>query len=153
MRNSIPITIFGNLTDAPELRFTASGAAVAAFTVGVNPRVYDKIKGEWVDGEPSFYRCTAWRQLAENIAESLPKGARVVVAGTIAQRRWEKDGEKHSTFEVTAEVVGAELTYAQVTIKKMARGSRDEIPPDDAWATASRTPVPAGAGASDEPPF
>lgn len=156
MRNSVPITVIGNLTDAPELRFTASGAAVAKFTVAVNPRHFDKQANEWKDGEPSYYRCTAWRALAENIAESLTRGTRVVVAGDLKERRWKDDKEPDKTrsaWEVTVDAIGPDLSYAQATVRKMARTARGDVPPDDPWATASREPVPAGAGASDEPPF
>lgn len=159
MRNHVPITILGNLTDRPELRFTPSGAAVAKFTVAVNPRHYDKTSGEWKDGEPSFYRCTAWRTLAENLAETLDKGHRVLLAGTIAERRWQdaKEPDKtRSAWEITVEAIGPDLTYAQATVRKMARTSRGEIAPDDPWSTATPTP-PAGAGVGlgpdDEPPF
>lgn len=146
------MTVVGNLTDAPELRFTPSGAAVCRFTVAVNPRFYDKAAAEWKDGEPSFYRCIAWRQLAENIADSLAKGHRVVLTGDLAQRSWDdKDnpGKRHYAWELTADAVGPDLSYATATVKRMARNSRDEVPPDDPWATGSRTP--AGAGA--EPAF
>ena len=156
MRNSVPLTIIGNLGGDPELRFTPSGAAVVRFSVGVNPRFYDKTAGEWKDAEPSFYSVTAWRTLAENIAESLHKGDRVVVAGTLAQRRWKNDqDEPRTSWDLTAEAVGPDLTYAQATVRKMARTARGETPPDDPWATGSREPVPAGAGlpGDDEPPF
>jgi single-strand DNA-binding protein len=154
VRNSVPICVVGNLTDDPELRFTSSGAAMTKFTIAVNPRFYDKASGEWKDGDASFYRCTAWRGLAENLAESLKRGHRVVLAGTIAERRWQDTTDPtktRSAWEVTAEAVGPDLTYAQASVRKMARGSRDEIPPDDAWATASPT-APTSAG-DVEPPF
>jgi single-strand DNA-binding protein len=91
MFNATAITVVGNLTDNPELRFTPSGVPMARFTVAVKPRVFDKASGQWRDGDPSFYNCTAWRQLAENTTESLSKGVRVIVTGTIAQQRWETD--------------------------------------------------------------
>ena len=131
-------TIVGKLTDTPELRYTPNGAPVASFTVAVTPRVKD---GDgWKDGETSFFRCTAWRSLAENLAESLTKGTRVMVQGRLQQRSWETDaGEKRSVVEVQAEEVGPSLR----------------------WATAKpeRTSAKATAGASkggqfnDEPPF
>jgi single-strand DNA-binding protein len=155
MRNDTPITIIGNLVDDPELRFTPGGDAVAKFTVAHNPRVKDRATGEYKDGEPSFHNCTAWRGLAENIAESLKKGTRVVVAGSIRQRQWKTtEGESRWSWEVTAEAVGPDLTWAQATVRKMARSSNNDVPPDDDWATASRTrPEPALAGAGSEPPF
>nr|WP_255473749.1 single-stranded DNA-binding protein [Micromonospora sp. ALFpr18c] len=133
------------------MRFTSSGVPVARFTVAVNPRVFDKALGEWRDGEPSFYNCTAWRQLAENVAESLSKGVRVIVTGTIAQQRWETDqGEKRSTFAVTAEAVGPDLTYATAAVRKTVRAGTGAVGPDDPWATASPTrPVPRGAPGAD----
>jgi single-strand DNA-binding protein len=153
--NQIPITLIGNLTDAPEVRFTPSGVAVCKFTVASTPRIR---KGdEWVDGEPTFMACTAWRQLAENAGESLPKGARVIVTGRLRTERWEnKDGEKRSRVVLDVDGVGPDLTYATAEIRKMSRHGGD---PADPWATASRTrpAEPAMAGApgpvSDEPPF
>ncbi|GAA4699949.1 single-stranded DNA-binding protein [Phytohabitans rumicis] len=158
MRNTVSITVNGNLTDDPELRFTPSGTAVVKFTVAVNPRTFDKDSGQWKDGEPSFYRCTAWKQLAENIANSLAKGHRVIVDGTLSERRWKdvKEPEKmRSGWEVTADAVGPDLSYATATVKKMARGSAGDVPPDDPWSTgSSQPPARAGAGFSDdEPPF
>lgn len=155
MRNDVPITVIGNLTGDPELRFTPQGTAVCAFTIAHNARTYDKDSGEWKDGEPSFYRCTAWRQLAENVAESLAKGARVIMTGSQRQRSWEgKDGQTVYGWDVTVDAVGPDLTWATATVKRMARSGRDNVPPDDEWATASRTrPEPAGVGASDGPPF
>lgn len=138
MLNSTVITVVGNLTDNPELRFTPSGVAMARFTVAVNPRVFDKATGEWRDGDASFYNCTAWRQLAENTAQSLTRGIRVIVTGTIAQQRWETDqGEKRSTYAVTAEAVGPDLSYATATVRKAVRSGNDTTGTDDPWATAS----------------
>jgi single-strand DNA-binding protein len=130
-------TIVGNLTDNPELRFTPNGAPVANFTVAVTPRVKD---GDgWKDGETSFLRCTAWRALAEHLADSLSKGDRVLVFGTLRQRSWETpEGERRSTVEVQAEEVGPSLKWATA---KPERTSRK--------ATAK-----AGSGQfNDEPPF
>lgn len=147
MRNDVPVTVIGNLTDDPDLRFTPSGDAVCKFTVAHNPRTMDKATQTWKDGEPSFYYCTAWRGLAENVAESLARGTRVVVTGSMRQRQWETDaGEKRSSWELQVDAVGPELTWATASVKKMARNSRGDVPPDDTWATASRTqPAPAGA--------
>jgi single-strand DNA-binding protein len=154
--NTIPITVIGNLTDAPELRFTPAGVAVCKFTVASTPRVR---KGDqWEDGEPTFMPCTAWRQLAENAAESLPKGTRVVVTGRLRTERWEtKEGEKRSRVVLDVDAVGPDLTYATADVRKMVRHQGD---PNDPWATASKTrpAEPAMAGApsgpvSEEPPF
>jgi single-strand DNA-binding protein len=154
--NTIPITVIGNLTDAPELRFTPAGVAVCKFTVASTPRVR---KGDqWEDGEATFMPCTAWRQLAENAAESLPKGTRVVVTGRLRTERWEtKEGEKRSRVVLDVDAVGPDLAYATADVRKMTRHQGD---PSDPWATASKTrpaePAMAGAPAgpvSDEPPF
>lgn len=135
--NRIPIVLVGNLTEEPELRFTQNGTAVCRFTVAHNPR--RKVGDEWEDGEPTFMLCTAWRELAENIAESLHKGSRVIVAGALRTERWETDtGEKRSRTVCDVDAVGAELTWARVTIRRMARTK--DMPPDDPWATASPEP-------------
>jgi single-strand DNA-binding protein len=130
-------TIVGNLTDTPELRFTPSGAPVASFSVAVTPRVKD---GDgWRDGETSFFRCTAWRTLAENLAE-LAKGTRVIVHGRLQQRSWETDaGEKRSVVEVQAEEVGPSLRWATATVERTG-----------AKAAAG---VSKGGQFDDEPPF
>lgn len=138
MLNSTVITVVGNLTDSPELRFTPSGVAMARFTVAVNPRVFDRPTGEWRDGEVSFYNCTAWRQLAENAAQSLSRGIRVIVTGSIAQQRWETEqGEKRSTFAVTAEAIGPDLSYATATVRKVVRTGNEPASPEDPGATGS----------------
>lgn len=145
MPNSVSVTVVGNLTDDPELRFTPSGQAVCKLTVAFNPRYRDKQSGEWKDGEPSFYRCTAWQQLAENIAESLHKGDRVIVQASQSQRSWDdknEPGKKVYGWQWTIDAIGPELAWATTTVKKAARHGRDDIPPDDPWSTGSRT-VPA----------
>src|SRR6266536_1558406 len=121
--NALTLTIIGNLTADPELRFTPSGAAVVKFTVAHTPR--SKRGDEWVDGEPTFLDCTAWRQLAENVAESLAKGARVIVTGRLRTDRWETDGrngqpagEKRSRMVLDVDGVGPELAYATAAVKK-----------------------------------
>jgi single-strand DNA-binding protein len=157
VRNDVPITIIGNLTGEPELRFTPGGDAVCKFGVAHNVRKLNKDTGLWEDKGASFYQCTAWRYLAENVAESLHKGDRVLVTGSWAQRQWEDDkGEKRYSWDLTVDAVGPDLTYAQATVRKMARTRTGDVPPDDPWATAARTrpePAMAGAGATDEPPF
>jgi single-strand DNA-binding protein len=129
-------TIVGNLTEHPELRFTANGAAVANFTVAVTPRVKD---GDgWKDGETSFLRVTAWRQLAEHAADSLSKGDRVLVYGTLRQRSWETpEGERRSVVEVQAEELGPSLRWATA---KPERAGRKET-------------AKAGSQVNDEPPY
>jgi single-strand DNA-binding protein len=156
MINSVPITVVGNLTADPELRFTADGTAVAALSVAFNPRQYDRTAAAWKDGEPSYYRVTAWRQLAENVVESLHRGDRVVVTGTWHQRHWEDaDGTKRDGWTLTADAVGVELSWATAQVRKLARSGRNEAPPDDAWSSASKTrpTAPDPASPVDEPPF
>jgi single-strand DNA-binding protein len=155
-----PITIVGNLTDEPELRFTPSGAAVLKFSVAVNRRTFDRQTNEWKDAGTDFHRVTAWQQLAQNCAESLKKGTRVVVTGDVRQRFWEdeKTKEKRNAWEVTAQAIGAELTFATAAVTKSTKagGIGRGDAPDDPWATASKerpAGAPAAGGYSDEPPF
>src|SRR5690606_37906122 len=110
--------IVGNLTGDPELRFTPSGAAVANFTVASTPRKFDKQANDWVDGEALFMRCSVWREQAENVAESLTRGTRVVVTGKLTQRSWEKDAEKRTAVEMQAEEVAPSLKYATAKVTK-----------------------------------
>jgi single-strand DNA-binding protein len=160
------ITVVGNLTGDPELRFTPSGAAVANFTVASTPRTLDKATNEWKDGEALFLRCSIWRQAAENVAESLQKGMRVVVQGRLKQRSYEVNGEKRTSVELDVEEIGPSLKYATAKVNKTTRGSGGGgfggspagsgggAPADDPWASSA----PAGGGSggggwSDEPPF
>jgi len=161
------ITVIGNLTGDPELRFTPSGAAVAKFCVASTPRFLDRASGEWKDGEPLFLNCNVWRQAAENVAESLQRGARVIVSGRLRQRSYEtKEGEKRTVFELEVDEVGPSLRYATAKVQKMSRssgggfgagggGSQGGAPADDPWASAAPAPAARGAGSSfdDEPPF
>ncbi|CKO56670.1 single-stranded DNA-binding protein [Mycobacterium tuberculosis] len=113
MAGDTTITIVGNLTADPELRFTPSGAAVANFTVASTPRIYDRQTGEWKDGEALFLRCNIWREAAENVAESLTRGARVIVSGRLKQRSFEtREGEKRTVIEVEVDEIGPSLRYA-----------------------------------------
>lgn len=130
------ITITGNLTADPELRFTPTGAAVANFTVAVSKRV--KNGDKWEDGPSSFYRCSIWRQYAENIAETLTKGNRVIVTGEMNQREYEdKQGEKRSVWELNAEEVGVCLRYVTARVQKAERVKQaGQVPADDPWANA-----------------
>jgi single-strand DNA-binding protein len=119
----VNVTIVGNLTSDPELRFTPSGAAVASFTVASTPRVLDKATNEWKDGEALFMRCSVWRQYAENVAESLTKGMRVVVTGRLKQRSYEtREGEKRTVVEMEVDEVGPSLKYATAKVNKVQRG-------------------------------
>ena len=161
------ITMIGNLVDDPELRFTPSGAAVAKFRVASTPRYLDKTTNEWKDGESLFLQCQIWRQAAENVAESLTKGMRVILSGRLKQRSYEtKEGEKRTVFEVEVDEVGPSLRNATAKVTKTQRaggtGGGFAAPAaadsfnDDPWAAASSTPSGGGWGASsttDEPPF
>ena len=123
MAGETPITIVGNLTADPELRFTPSGAAVANFTVASTPRTFDRQANEWKDGDTLFMRCSIWREAAENVAESLHRGARVVVTGRLVQRSWESpEGEKRTVVEMQADEVGPSLKYATAQVTKAQRG-------------------------------
>lgn len=122
MSSDNTITLVGNITDDPELRFTPSGAAVANFTVAVNRRINKD--GQWEDKLDGFFRCNCWRDMAENVAESLQKGSRVMVVGRLQQRQWEdKDGNKRSSFEIQVDEVGPSLRWATATVQKSSRSS------------------------------
>jgi single-strand DNA-binding protein len=154
------ITLVGNLTDDPELRFTPSGAAVANFTVASTPRNFDRNTNEWVDGEAMFLRCSIWRQAAENVAESLQRGMRVVVQGRLKARSYEtREGEKRTVFEVEVDEIGPSLKFATAKVNRTSRqgggggysgggqgqggqGGGQSGPVDDPWAT----PAPAAGG-------
>ncbi len=117
------ITVIGNLTADPELRFTPAGAAVANFTVASTPRVFDRNTNEWKDGEALFLRCNIWREAAENVAESLTRGSRVIVSGRLKQRSYEtREGEKRTVVELEVDEVGPSLRYATATVNKTTRG-------------------------------
>lgn len=143
--NETTITVTGHLTADVELRVTQSGTSVANFTVATNPRRFDKATNGYVDGEPLFLRCTAWKQLAENTAESFRRGDRLIVTGALRTNSYETSaGEKRSSIELTATEVGASVLFAQVKVTKLTRAS-----------TGGGTDSPAkGYGyADDEPPF
>ena len=164
------ITVVGNLTADPELRFTPSGAAVANFTVASTPRIYDRQSGEWKDGEALFLRCNIWREAAENVAESLTRGSRVIVTGRLKQRSFEtKEGEKRTVMEVEVEEIGPSLRYATAKVNKASRGggggggfgsgapsggasrSGGAQSNDDPWGSAPASG--SFGGSDDEPPF
>lgn len=155
--SSTTTTITGNLTADPELTFTPSGAAVVNFTVAASDRVMDKATGEWKDGDPTFIRCSIWRTYAENVAESLSKGARVIVTGKLRSRSYEtREGEKRTVVELEAEEIGAAMRYATVTITRRLRGDANPnafgVPGtgvEDPWAT----PAAAARSSLDEIPF
>jgi single-strand DNA-binding protein len=182
MAGDTQITVVGNLVDDPELRFTPSGAAVANFRIASTPRTFDKQSNEWKDGDALFLSCSVWRQAAENVAESLQKGMRVVVQGNLRSRQYEtREGEKRTVFEIQVDEVGPSLKYATAKVTRTQRsggssygggqqGGAQAGPSDNGpWATpAQGQAAPAagsGAGApandpwatpgvsNDEPPF
>lgn len=166
------ITLVGNLTADPELRFTPSGAPVANFTVASTPRTFDRQSNEWKDGEALFMRCSIWRDAAENVTESLTKGSRVLVQGKLKQRSFEtREGERRTVVELEVDEIGPSLRYATANVTKTQRGGGNSgggnssggnfgggrqvqnagQPGDDfsdPWGSA-----PAAGGADDEPPF
>ena len=124
MAGDTVITIIGNITGDPELRFTPSGAAVANFTVASTPRAFDRQSNEWKDGETLFMRCSVWRDAAENVAESLNRGTRVIVSGRLKSRSYEtKEGEKRTVVEMEVDEVGPSLRYASAKVTKTQRGN------------------------------
>lgn len=153
------ITIIGNAASDSELRFTPGGLAVATFTVAVTPRI--KQGNEWKDGDTTWFRCTVWREMAEQVAETVTKGMRLIVHGRFKTRQYEKDGQTRTSVEIDVEEVGPSLRYATARIQKMARSSGSSGSSggqssgggfDDPWSTSA----PAGSPASDfdsEPPF
>ncbi len=178
-QGDINVTIVGNLTGDPELRFTPSGSAVANFTVASSSRVLDRQTNEWKDGDTVFMRCSVWRQYAENVAESLTRGTRVIVTGRLKQRSYETpQGEKRTVVELEVDDVGPALRYATAKVNKVARsdgggfggggqqgggswgGNQGGQQAEDPWASSG----PAGGGQQgggswgggasyDEPPF
>ena len=149
MASDNQITVVGNLTDDPELRYTANGAAVANFTVAHSTRIRDAA-GNWSDGETSFFRVNVWRALAENAAESLTRGTRVVVTGRLRQRSWEnQEGEKRSMIEIEADDLGPSLKWATASITKTNRSSSSSSSGGD-WGAAV---APVGASMSEETPL
>lgn len=165
------ITMIGNLVDDPELRFTPSGYAVANFTVASTPRNFDKKTNEWKDGDTLFLRCSLWREAAENVAETLSKGTRVILSGRLKQRSYEtKEGEKRTVFEVEVDEVGPSLRYATAKVTKTTRqaggnsggGGGFSAPAesfnDDPWAASTSSSGSSTGGGwatttNDEPPF
>ncbi|HEX5203625.1 MAG TPA: single-stranded DNA-binding protein [Actinoplanes sp.] len=183
MAGETVITVVGNLTDDPELRFTPSGAAVAKFRIASTPRTLDRQSGEWKDGEPLFLACNIWRDAAEHVAESLQRGTRVIVQGRLRQRSYEtREGEKRTVYELEVDEIGPSLRYATAKVQRMSRsgggggggfgasnggggGNRPQSSGggggnfDDPWATAAPAQGSRSGGGSssssfdDEPPF
>lgn len=156
MAGETQITLVGNLVDDPELRFTPSGAAVAKFRIASTPRYLDRTANEWKDGESLFLTCNVWRQAAENVAESLHRGTRVIVSGRLKSRSYEtREGEKRTVFEIEVDEVGPSLRSATAKVNKSSRAgggfggapAAAAAPADDPWAS------PAAGDLTEEPPF
>jgi single-strand DNA-binding protein len=177
MAGETTITLVGNLTADPELRFTPSGAAVANFTVASTPRTFDRQTNEWRDGDAMFLNCAVWRQAAENVAESLQKGMRVIVQGRLRSRSYEtREGERRTVFEIDVDEIGPALKYATAKVSRntgggQSGGSRSQGGGggggnygDDPWTAGATTGGNVGAGRqqssdpwstpqSEDPPF
>jgi single-strand DNA-binding protein len=174
MSGETTITVVGNLTTDPELRFTPSGSAVANFTIASTPRTFDRQSSEWKDGETLFLRAAVWREAAENVAESLTKGMRVIVSGRLKSRSFEtKEGEKRTVIELEVDEIGPSLRYANAKVNRTQRSTQggqsaggngyqgnnnpagQSVPQEDPWATpqTARTGGGWGNGPDAEPPF
>ncbi len=183
MAGETTITVIGNLTSDPELRFTPSGSPVANFTIASTPRTFDRQANEWKDGETLFLRCSIWRDPAENVAESLTKGMRVIIVGRLKSRTYEtKEGEKRTVIELECDEIGPSLRYANAKVNRTQRNGNSQggqasggyngggtgggasnapagghagLPQDDPWATpgTSGTAGGWGNGPDSEPPF
>jgi single-strand DNA-binding protein len=141
------ITLVGNITDDPELRFTPSGSAVANFTIAVNRRWKDQ-SGQWQDKLDGFFKCNCWREMAENVAESLQKGMRVMVVGRLQQRSWDdQEGNKRSAFEIQVDEVGPSLRWATAAVTKSTRSSSGQASGGSDWSASSAAEPPASVGA------
>src|SRR3954469_24912913 len=154
MAGETQITVIGNLTGDPELRFLPNGTGMVKFTLASTPRMLDRESGQWKDGDPLFLTCTGWRDLAEHIAESLHKGTRIIVVGRLRLSRWETpEGDKRSTYGLDVDEVGPSLRFAQAKVTKTSRAKAGDgfVPdalPDDQWSIAAPAPAPAPAPAS-----
>ena len=150
MANDVTICITGNLTGDPELRFAPSGGAVANFTIASTPRAFDKQSNEWKDGDTMFLNCSVWRQAAENVAESLTKGTRVIVQGRLKSRSYDdRDGNKRAVFEVDVEEIGPSLARATAVVTRATGGGKPaprqpagRPPAADPWAGIQQTEAP-----------
>lgn len=164
MAGETVITVVGNIVADPEIRFTQSGAAVCSFRIASTPRTFDKQSGEWKDGEALFLSCSVWREMAEHVAESLQRGARVIVQGRLKQRSYEKDGQQRTVIELDVDEIGPSLRYATATVNRAQRsggsGQQQSRPVqqgggfDDPWATSTpQSGRSAGSSMPAEPPF
>ncbi|MFD8640822.1 single-stranded DNA-binding protein [Streptomyces zaomyceticus] len=157
MAGETTITIVGNLVDDPELRFTPAGVAVAKFRIASTPRTFDRQTNEWKDGEGLFLTCSVWRQAAENVAESLQRGMRVIVQGRLKQRSYEdREQVKRTVYEIDVEEVGPSLLRASAAVTKNPPGGGRQggQPASGGWgAQPAPAPAQSAPGYSDEPPF
>src|ERR1044071_4524801 len=154
MAGETTITVIGNLTDDPELRFTPSGAAVAKFRIASTPRTLDRQTNEWKDGEPLFLACNIWRDAAEHVAESLQRGARVIVQGRLRQRSYEtREGEKRTVYELEVDEIGPSLRYATAKVQRMSRsgGSGGGFGASHGGGGGNRQSSGGGGGNFDDP--
>jgi len=155
MANETTITVIGNLTNEPELRFTPAGSAVANFTIASTPQTFDKTQQKFVDGETLFLRASVWREAAENVAESLTKGMRVIASGFLKSRSYEKDGEKRTVIEFEVQEIGPSLKFANAKVNRTQRNGNgggfgggstqqatQQAPQADPWATPQSSEVP-----------
>lgn len=135
MANDTNLTIIGNLTNDPELKFAPSGSAVANFTIASTPRTFDKNSNEWRDGEPLFMRCVVWKEAAENLAESLAKGMRVIAQGRLKSRTYEtKEGEKRTVLELEIDDIGPSLKYQTAKVNRATRAPQQRSTEPAAWS-------------------
>ena len=175
MAGETTLTVIGNLTNDPELRFQASGTPVANFTVASTPKMFDRQSNEFKDGETLFLRCSVWRETAENVAESLTKGMRVILSGRLKSRSYEtKEGEKRTVIELEVDEIGPSLRFANAKVTKSAKGqpaassrntqnqgawgggntqSGNNVPQQDPWATSASNSGGWGNAVDSEPPF
>ncbi len=157
MAGETVITVVGNLTSDPELRYTQNGLAVANFTIASTPRNFDRASNEWKDGEALFLRASVWREFAEHVASSLTKGSRVIVTGRLRQRSYEtKEGEKRTTIELEVDEIGPSLRYATASISRAASSGRGGSGSDEPWGAAPAVgadPWGAPGVAPDDTPF
>ena len=151
MASDNQVTLVGNLTDDPELRYTPNGAAVCKFRIAVNRRIQDG-QGNWKDGEASYFSVNCWRGLGENVAESLTRGTRVIVAGRLQYRSWEnQEGEKRSAIEIEADEVGPSLKWATAKTERQTRSSGSSATSGSDWG--ERVAAPVGATDQEETPL
>jgi len=160
MAGETTITVVGNLTDDPELRFTPSGAAVAKFRIASTPRTMDRQSNEWKDGEPLFLACNVWRDAAEHVAESLQRGSRVIVQGRLRQRSYEtREGEKRTVYELEVDEIGPSLRYATAKVQRMSRsgggsgGGGGGFGASNGGGGGNRQPSSGGGGGNFDDPW